>query len=140
MLLGLGDTRVLRFEGLAAYYAIGARVMPGFDASHQKRMFTRHRRHAGRTNIAGLGEIGNETIDRLNPEMDIDVDGNAMVTQGGAHHRPDRQVRHIVIIHDVEVNDIRTCGQDVIHFFAQPRKVGRQNGWGQSCNPAWVVL
>jgi hypothetical protein len=47
-----------------------------------------------------------------------------MFSQGLANQRANRQVRHVMIVHDIEMNDVCTRGEDVIDFFAEPRKIG----------------
>ena len=44
----------------------------------------------------------------------------------------DGQVRHVVIVHHVEMDDIRAGGEHVLHFLAQPGEIRGQNGRGKS--------
>ena len=85
------------------------------------------------SDVAGarLGEIGNDAIDRLDHQMHIDIGGDAMIAQSFTHQRADGQVRHIMIIHHIEMNDIRARGDDVIDFFTQTGEIGGQD---RRCN------
>ncbi len=40
-----------------------------------------------------------------------------------AHHWPDGEIRHVMIVHDVEMNDIRTCSQHAFDLFSQAGEV-----------------
>jgi hypothetical protein len=55
---------------------------------------------------------------------------DAMLAQGLAHQRADSQVGHVMVVHDVEMHDIRACGEHVIDFFAEPREIGGQDRRG----------
>ena len=44
-----------------------------------------------------------------------------------AGERADGQVRHVVVIHDIEVNQVGAGALNRAHLVAQPRKIGRQN-------------
>ena len=53
-----------------------------------------------------------------------------MLAQCAADERPDSQIRDIVIVHDIEVNDVCAGGQYRFDLFTQTGKVGRQYRWG----------
>ena len=76
---------------------------------------------------AGFREVGHDAVHRLDHEMHVDRRLDAVLAQCRAHERPDRKIRHIVIVHHVEVHDIRTRSEHGFDLLAQAREVGRQN-------------
>ncbi len=45
-----------------------------------------------------------------------------------AHQGADGEIRHVVVVHHVEVDDVRASGQYRVHLLAQPGEVGGQDG------------
>ena len=77
---------------------------------------------------AGLGEIGNDAIHRFHHQ--VHVDGHLHVRPYRlADQRADGQIRHVVVVHHVEVDHIRAGGDNVLHFVAKTREIG-----GQECS------
>ena len=76
---------------------------------------------------AGLREVRHDAIDRLHHEMHVDRRGDAVLAQRLAHQRADGEVRHVVVVHDVEVDDVGARGEHRIHFLAEPREVRGEN-------------
>ncbi|MNW19736.1 hypothetical protein D3C71_2198560 [compost metagenome] len=56
------------------------------------------------------GKIRHNAIDRFHHQVNVNRGGDAVVTQRFQNHRADGQVRHVVIVHDVEMDHIRTGG------------------------------
>jgi len=56
--------------------------------------------------------------------MHVDRGLDTMLAQGFANQRANSQIRHIVIIHDIKMHDIRTSGENVIHLFTEAREIG----------------
>ncbi len=79
---------------------------------------------------AGFGEIRNDSVDRLDHEVDIDRRLHPVLAQRLADQRPDGQVRHVVVVHHVEVHGVRACGEHRFDFGTQAREVGGQDGRG----------
>ena len=73
---------------------------------------------------------GNDAIDRLDHEMHVDRRRHAVLAQRFADERADREVRDVVVVHDVEMDEVRAGRNDGVDFFAEPREVGRQNRRG----------
>src|SRR5262245_145636 len=71
------------------------------------------------------GEVGNDAIDRLHHEVHVDRRLDAVLAQRLAHERADREIRHVVVVHYVEVDEIRAGRYDRVHLFAEPREIGR---------------
>ena len=46
-------------------------------------------------------------------------------------HRPERDIRDEVPVHDVDVNPVRPGGDDLRHLVGQVRQVGREDRRGQ---------
>ena len=76
---------------------------------------------------AGLGEIRNDAVDRLDHQVHVDRRGDAVLAQRLAHQRPDREVRHVVVVHHVEVDDVGAGGEHRCDFLAESREVGGQD-------------
>ena len=71
-----------------------------------------------------VGERGDQVIHGLNHEMHVDRGRDAVFAQGFEDQRPDAEVRHVVVVHDVEVNRIGPCGHDVVDLLAKLGEVG----------------
>ena len=85
-----------------------------------------------KSNISGarFGEHLNQGIDRLHHQMHIDWRGDTVIAERLTHHRSHRQVRDIVVIHNIEMHHIRPSLEHGIYFIPQPGKVSRQNRRG----------
>ncbi|MNC89932.1 hypothetical protein D3C83_59490 [compost metagenome] len=57
--------------------------------------------------------------------MDID-EGLGERANRLAYQRADRQVGHVMVVHHVEMHEVGAGGDHVLHFLAQPGKIGRQ--------------
>ena len=55
---------------------------------------------------------------------------HAVLAQRLAHQRADGQVRHVVVVHHVEVHPVGAGREHVVHFLAQAGEVGGKDGWG----------
>ena len=77
---------------------------------------------------SGIDEGLDGLIDRGNHKMDIDRGGNAVVTKGLADHRSDGQVRDVVVVHNIEVNDIGSGLQDVVNFGTEAGEISGKDG------------
>ena len=73
------------------------------------------------------GEVRHDAVNRFHHQVNVDRGGNAIVTQRLEHHRTDGQVWNVVVIHHVEMDDIRASRQCVGSVFTQAGKIGRQN-------------
>ena len=76
---------------------------------------------------AGLREIHHQGIHRHHHQMHIDGRLDAGVAQRLAHDGTHGKIRHVVIVHDVEMDPVRTCGENRFDLFAQSRKVRGKN-------------
>ena len=74
---------------------------------------------------ARLREIGDDAIDRFDHQVNVDRCFDAVVAQRVANKRPDRQVRHEMVVHDVEMHDLRAGIEHGFDVFTQPREVSR---------------
>src|SRR5699024_8782342 len=79
---------------------------------------------------AGPGEIRNQAIDRLEHQVHVDGRGDAVIAQRLADHRADRQVGHVVVVHDVEVHPVGAGFDNVFDFLAQAGEIGGKNAGG----------
>ena len=62
-------------------------------------------------------EISDHAIYRLNHQMYINGRLNPIIFQGLANTRTKSQVRHIMVIHDIKMDNVCTCFQHVLDFF-----------------------
>ena len=72
---------------------------------------------------AGLGKIPDQAIHRADHQVHVDIRGHAMFAQCLTHHRTNGQIGHVVIIHHIEMHDVRTRGEHRIHLLSQTGKI-----------------
>ncbi len=77
---------------------------------------------------AGCEKVTDHAVHRTNHQVHVDRGGDAMLAQRRADHRADGQVGHVVVVHHVEMDDVRTGGEHVVHFFAQAGEIGGEDG------------
>ena len=53
------------------------------------------------------GKIRHDTVDRFHHQVHVNRCGDAVITQRLEYHRADSQIGNVVIIHNVEMDDIR---------------------------------
>ena len=56
---------------------------------------------------ARVGEVLDDAVDGRDHEVHVDGRRDAVLAQGRADHGADGQVRDVVVVHDVEVDDVR---------------------------------
>ncbi|MNZ93517.1 hypothetical protein D3C78_1125880 [compost metagenome] len=85
-------------------------------------------------NVIGacLGEGLDHAVHRRHHQVHIDRRGNTVAAQGLAELRAHGQVGHIVVIHDIDMDDIGSRSQHLLGFFTQAGKIGGQY---RRCNP-----
>ena len=76
-----------------------------------------------------LDEVTDDTVHGADHQVRINRRGDAVLAQCGAHHRADGQVGYVVVVHDIEVHEVGTGGQHLVHFLTQAGEVGRENRW-----------
>jgi len=76
---------------------------------------------------ARLCEVGHDAVDRFDHQVHVDRRVDAGPPQGLADERPDREVGHVVVVHDVEVHDVRAGVEHLTDFLAEARKIRRQD-------------
>jgi hypothetical protein len=79
---------------------------------------------------SSIDEICDGLVDGGHHKMDINRSGDTVITKGLAHHRSNRQVWHVVIVHDIKVNNISSGFQHVVNFATEPGKIGRKDRRG----------
>ena len=79
--------------------------------------------HAG----TGIGKHTNERVDGLNHEMHINWCRDAVVAKRLTHHGANREIGHVVIIHDIEVDPVGAGVQYLLDLLAQTREICRKN-------------
>ena len=58
----------------------------------------------------------------------MDIDGNFHVRSNGlADKRAHREVWHVVVVHDIEVNEARTSGLHGLDLFPESGEVSRED-------------
>ena len=56
------------------------------------------------------------------------TEADAVLAQRLAHHRPHRQVGHVMVVHDIEMDDVGPRRQHVLDLLPQTGEVGGENG------------
>jgi hypothetical protein len=70
-----------------------------------------------------VGKHTNEIIDGLYHKVNVDGRHYTVLAQRLAYHRADRQIGYIVIVHDIEMDNVSTGGQDRVDLFPKAGKV-----------------
>ena len=71
----------------------------------------------------GFGKIGNDAIDRFDHQMHIDRYLHVRADRF-ADKWSDGQIRHVMVIHHIEMNDVGSGSNDVAYFLAKTSEVG----------------
>jgi hypothetical protein len=81
---------------------------------------------------ACLREIRHDAVDGFDHQVHVDGRRDARLAQCLTHQRADREIRHVVVVHHVEMDDVRARRQHGPHFLAEPREIGGQD---RRCDP-----
>ncbi len=77
---------------------------------------------------AGLGEVGDDAVDRAHHQVHIDRHRLAVAlgvrADRLADQRADRQVRHVVVVHHIEVDPVGAALDHAAYLLAQAGKIG----------------
>jgi hypothetical protein len=57
------------------------------------------------------GEVGHDAVNRLDHEVHVDGRRDPVLAQCRADERPDREVRHVMIVHHIKVHEVRASGE-----------------------------
>ena len=79
---------------------------------------------------ARLRELRHEAVHGIDHQVDVDRRGDAVLAQGLADERPDREVRDVVVVHHVEVDPVGAGREHRVDFVTETGEVGRQDGGG----------
>jgi hypothetical protein len=77
---------------------------------------------------AGLGEIGNDPIDRPHHQVDIDRRGDAIAAQRLHHRRAKGEIGNVVVVHHIEMHPVGAGRKHRGHVVTETGQVGRENG------------
>src|SRR5471032_1179717 len=80
---------------------------------------------------ASLGEVGDDAVDRLDHQVDIDRHLHVRADRF-AYQRADGQVGNVMVIHHVEVDHVGAVADNVAYFFTQAGEVGGKNAGGDT--------
>jgi hypothetical protein len=72
---------------------------------------------------ARLREVRHDPVHWLHHQVHVDRRGDAGLAQRLADQRADRQVRHVVVVHHVEVHEVGTALEHRAHFRAEAREI-----------------
>ena len=86
---------------------------------------------------ARLGEGLRQGVHGLHHQVHVDgrraaIGEHGMGLERLAHHRPEGQVGHVMVVHHVEMDPVCAGGQDVADLLAQASEIGRQDGRGNA--------
>ena len=82
-------------------------------------------------------EIGDDAVDRLHHEVDVDRHRGVRLDRR-ADERSDGEVRNVMVVHHVEVQEVGARGDHLAHFLAQAREIGGQERRRNQVSRAWV--
>ena len=77
---------------------------------------------------AGGEKVPDQPIYRFHHQVDIDGRVHPTPAQRFEHQRADAQVRHVMIVHDVEMDQVGARGNHVVDFLTEFGEVRRENG------------
>ena len=77
-----------------------------------------------------LGEIGHQTVHRLHHQMHVDRRFDAVLAQGLADQRTNGEIRHVMVVHHIEVHPVRPGSEHGVHIGAKRSEVRGQDGRG----------
>lgn len=86
---------------------------------------------------ACIGEVADDAVNGGHHEVHVDGVRHAVVPEPLANQGADSEVRHVVVVHHVEVNDVRSRRHRVVHLLAQLRHVRREDRW---CDPEVLLV
>ncbi len=89
------------------------------------------RRLGMKRDVAGARrrEIRNDAVHRSDHQMHVDRRLDVLA-QRLAHHRTDREIGHVMIVHHVEMDAVGAGGEHGSHLLAESREVGGEDGGG----------
>ena len=76
---------------------------------------------------AGCRKIRDDAIDRAHHEVHVDRCLDPVTAQRLAHQRTDGEIRHVMVVHHVEVNQVCTRLEHRIDLIPEAREISRQN-------------
>jgi len=77
---------------------------------------------------AGVGEVADDGIDRRHHQVDVNRRLDAVVLERLADHRADGEVGHVVVVHDVKVDNISAGSEDILNLLAELGEVSAKDG------------
>ena len=80
--------------------------------------------------------VGPMVCEALRPHAKRADGSLRMRTQRFADHRSDGQIRHVVVVHHVEVDPVGAGGDHILDLVTQTGEVGRQDGGGDAVGGA----
>ena len=75
----------------------------------------------------GGGEVRHQAVHRAHHQVHVDRRPDAVLAQRLAHQGPDGQVGHVMVVHHVEVHEVRARGQYRVDLRPQAGDIGRQD-------------
>ena len=70
----------------------------------------------------GVNEVADDAIDGRNHQMNVNRGSDAMIAKSLAHARSDGQVRNVMVVHHVEMNNLQATGLTHARFQREPAK------------------
>src|SRR5690606_36280710 len=72
---------------------------------------------------AGLGELRDNGVHRFDHQVDVDR-RRGVGADCFAHHGADRQIRHVMVVHYIEVDPVSAGIHDIADFFSKAGEIG----------------
>ena len=82
-----------------------------------------------KTDVTGARgrKVLDQPIHRSDHKVDIDRCGNPVFSKGLTNHWPNGQIRNVMVVHHIEMDQVCAGLEHGIHLLTKPRKIGRQN-------------
>ena len=79
----------------------------------------------------GPGEVRNDAVDRFDHQVNVDRHVNQR-TDRRTDHGADRQVGNVMVVHDIEMDHVGACRDDMANFVTQLREIGGEDTGGDT--------
>mmetsp|Transcript_21268 Transcript_21268/g.31490 ORF Transcript_21268/g.31490 Transcript_21268/m.31490 type:complete len:286 (-) Transcript_21268:23-880(-) len=75
-----------------------------------------------------IDKVSNDSINGGNHEMNINRSSYSVVAKSLAYHGSNGEVRNVVVVHNIEVNNVSSSLKHIVYFFSKPCEISRKDG------------